>query len=135
MTNPYLPPPRKLERSSTDRMVGGVCAGVAQYLNLDPALVRVLTVVLTLLTGGVPLVVYLIALFVMPEAPRPGGPPPRHPAVPPRASAPGPWSRTPEDQVVWGTEGAPWEQPQPASPPPAPRPRPDDPDPGRPGPA
>lgn len=123
MTNPYAPPPpRKLERSATDRVVSGVCGGVAQYLNLDPTLVRILTVVLTVFTGA-PIIVYLIALLVMPEAPRAGGPPQRPYAVRPPSSAPGPWprARSTEDQVIWGNEGAPWEQPQPATPPPPPR--------------
>lgn len=130
MTNPYAPPPpRKLERSATDRVVSGVCGGVAQYLNMDPTLVRVLTVALTVFTSGAALLVYLIALFVMPEGRRPGPPPHRPYQVPPPSAAPGPWPRAQEDQVIWGNEGAPWEQPQPATPPPPPRR--DEPEPGR----
>ena len=117
MSNPY-PPPRRLERSSTNRVLGGVCAGIGEYFRIDPTLIRVLTVILTMISGA-PVVPYLIAYLLMPEARRPGGPPPRPYAVPPPSSAPGPWPRTQEDQVVWGTEGAPWEQPQPATPPPS----------------
>ena len=67
MSSPYPPqPPRRLERSKSNRILGGVCAGVANYLNMDPTLVRVLTVVISLFTG-VPVILYIIALFVVPE--------------------------------------------------------------------
>jgi phage shock protein PspC (stress-responsive transcriptional regulator) len=73
MTSPYppyqgppYPGPRKLERSRSNRVLGGVCGGVAQYANMDPTLVRVLTVVIAFFTG-VPIILYLIALFVIPE--------------------------------------------------------------------
>lgn len=82
-------------------MLGGVCGGAAQYLNMDPTLVRVLTVLISLFTG-VPIVLYLVALFVVPEEGK--SPPP--PAVPPYA----------HPDPMWGPTGAPWEQPQPAPP-------------------
>lgn len=66
MAIPPQPPYRNLERSRSDRIVGGVCGGVAAYLNMDATLVRGLFVVLSLFTG-VPVVLYLIALFAMPE--------------------------------------------------------------------
>ena len=58
--------------------MGGVCAGVANYLNMDPTLVRVLTVVISLFTG-VPVILYIVALFVMPEE----GSQPKPPNYPP----------------------------------------------------
>ena len=58
--------PRQLRRSRTDRYLGGVCGGVASYLNMDATLVRILTVVATVFTV-VPVVLYLVALFLMPE--------------------------------------------------------------------
>lgn len=124
MSSPYPPqtPPRRLERSRNNKIVGGVCAGVARYLNMDVTLVRVLTVVLTFFTG-VPVVAYIVALFVMPEekqAPY-AGPPTVH--VPNGATDP-----------VWGAAGAPWDQnrdqarsdatPPPPPPPPSPAPSP-----------
>ena len=79
MSSPYPPqPPRKLERSKSNRVLGGVCAGVANYLNMDPTLVRVLTVVISLFTG-VPVILYIIALFVIPEE----GSQPATPTYPP----------------------------------------------------
>ena len=127
----YPSPPRRLERSSTDRVLTGVCGGVAHYLNLDPTLVRVLTAVLTVVTGGTPILLYLVAFFLMPEERRVGPPAatPGRPGFPtPPAPAPGPWPHPPAgNDPIWGREGAPWEQPTataPASPTPPPAPRP-----------
>lgn len=66
MSVPPPPPYRKLERSRSNRVVGGVCGGLAAYARIDPTLVRVLTVVLSL-SFGFPIIVYLLALFLMPE--------------------------------------------------------------------
>jgi phage shock protein PspC (stress-responsive transcriptional regulator)/predicted membrane protein len=57
---------RRLVREPEDRMVGGVCSGVADALGLDVTLVRVATVVLTLITPWT-IVAYLVALFLVPE--------------------------------------------------------------------
>lgn len=57
---------KELVRSTDDRVIAGVCAGLANYLNLDVGLVRILTVVVSLFTG-VPVIAYLIAMFVLPE--------------------------------------------------------------------
>ena len=55
----------QLTRSSTDRMIGGVCGGLAEYFNIDSAIVR-LVFVLAVLSGISPLV-YLVLWVVMPE--------------------------------------------------------------------
>lgn len=57
---------KKLMRSTTDRVVAGVCAGLAQYFNLDVTIVRVLFVLLTFM-GGPGLLAYIILWVVMPE--------------------------------------------------------------------
>ncbi|MCS7221082.1 MAG: PspC domain-containing protein [Anaerolineae bacterium] len=55
-------------RRSRDRMVAGVCGGLAEYLGIDPTLVRVLWVFGTLLSLGViGLLAYLALMLVMPE--------------------------------------------------------------------
>lgn len=59
---------KELVRSSDNKVIAGVCAGVAQYLNVDPNIVRVATVVLSVFTG-VPIVAYLVAMFVLPQRP------------------------------------------------------------------
>jgi phage shock protein C len=51
-------------------MVGGVAAGVAEWINADPALVRIAWALLVPLTTGVALLAYIVAWIVVPEAPR-----------------------------------------------------------------
>jgi phage shock protein C len=58
---------RRLYRSRTDAIIGGVAAGLAGYLNSDPALVRIVWAILVVVTGGAALVVYIIAWIVVPE--------------------------------------------------------------------
>ncbi len=55
----------RLMRPQSDRMIGGVCGGLARYLKLDPVLVRLAFVLLTLFKG-IGLVIYLILLILMP---------------------------------------------------------------------
>jgi phage shock protein C len=59
---------KRLYRSTTDKMIGGVCAGLANYFGLDPTVVRLIFVFLFLL-GGHGLLVYLILLLVIPPQP------------------------------------------------------------------
>jgi len=59
---------KNLCRSKNDRMITGVCGGVAEYFNLDPALVRIGTVILCFVTSFVAALVYCAAAFIMPEA-------------------------------------------------------------------
>ncbi|MET0191471.1 MAG: PspC domain-containing protein [Pseudonocardia sediminis] len=66
------PPPREhrrftLRRSRTDVWLGGVCGGLAEELDIDPALVRVSTVAVTLFTGGGLALVYLAAWILAPR--------------------------------------------------------------------
>lgn len=56
----------KLYRSETNRMVAGVCGGLAQYLNIDVTLVRLFYVLLTL-AGGSGVLLYIIMAIVMPS--------------------------------------------------------------------
>ena len=64
-------PARRLLRSRTDRVIGGVCGGIARHYNLDPTLVRVGAVAGVVLWGA-SAVLYLVALFLMPEEPQDG---------------------------------------------------------------
>ncbi len=59
---------RRLYRSRTDTILGGVAAGLASYLNTDPALVRI-AAILVPLTGGAALIAYIVAWIVVPEEP------------------------------------------------------------------
>ena len=51
MSNPYPPQPPKAGAKPSNRILGGVCGGLAEYLNMDPTLVRILTVLISLFTG------------------------------------------------------------------------------------
>lgn len=57
---------RTLQRSRDDRIIAGVCGGLAKYLGIDASVVRIVAVVLACFTG-VGIVVYLVAAVVMPE--------------------------------------------------------------------
>ncbi|MFH1331134.1 MAG: PspC domain-containing protein [Actinomycetota bacterium] len=61
-------PPRRLYRSRSDRMLGGVAGGVASYLQVDPALTRLAFAALAL-AAGAGLLLYVIAWIVIPEEP------------------------------------------------------------------
>ena len=64
------PTPRKLIRSRAERKIAGVCAGLAQYFNLDASLVRILWFFIALATGVAPgVVTYLLAWIIVPEEP------------------------------------------------------------------
>ncbi|MFQ5602896.1 MAG: PspC domain-containing protein [bacterium] len=59
---------KKLTRSVCDKMIGGVCGGVAAYFNFDPSLVRIGWVLLTIASGGfLGIVAYIVMLIVVPE--------------------------------------------------------------------
>ncbi len=65
----------RLFRSATDRVFTGLCGGIAEYFDIDPALVRILAVVLDIFTGIFPLlIVYVIAAMIVPEEPPVGAP-------------------------------------------------------------
>lgn len=57
---------KKIYRQGEGRMVAGVCGGIADYLNVDVAVVRLAMLVLALL-GGIGLVVYGVAWILVPE--------------------------------------------------------------------
>jgi phage shock protein PspC (stress-responsive transcriptional regulator) len=59
---------RKLYRNSNDRMVSGVASGLAAYFDIDPAIVRILFVILAFASLGWGILIYLILLIAMPEA-------------------------------------------------------------------
>ncbi|MDQ7093466.1 PspC domain-containing protein [Desulfosporosinus sp. PR] len=60
---------KRLYRSSHDKQLGGVCGGIAEYLDLDPSLVR-LGALLLLLVGGTGFLAYLAAWFIIPSEKR-----------------------------------------------------------------
>ncbi|MEZ5095843.1 MAG: PspC domain-containing protein [Nocardioides sp.] len=59
---------KRLVRRRDDRMIAGVCSGVADYLDLDVTLVRLLTVLATVLGFGSLIVAYIVMWILVPEA-------------------------------------------------------------------
>ncbi len=60
----------RLYRSQADRMLTGVAGGMAEYLRIDPVIVRLLWVLATVLTSGLGLLVYLALAVITPSLPR-----------------------------------------------------------------
>lgn len=59
---------KKLFLSTTDRKLSGVCGGIGEFFNIDPTVVRLGWVVVTLLTGIMPgIIAYIITAIVIPE--------------------------------------------------------------------
>ena len=55
-------------RSETDKVIFGVCGGIAEYFEVDPTLIRVVYAALTLFTAGFPgVLLYIIMMLLMPQ--------------------------------------------------------------------
>ena len=69
----YAAPKPALKRSRIDRRVAGVCGGLAEYFEIDPTVVRITWVILSIVAGAVVfgIVAYLVAWFIIPPAPLP----------------------------------------------------------------
>ena len=60
---------KKLYRNTENKMLAGVCSGIADYFDIDPTLVRLGWVLFSLL-GGTGLLAYIIAAIIIPDAPK-----------------------------------------------------------------
>jgi phage shock protein PspC (stress-responsive transcriptional regulator) len=58
---------RKLKRSQTNRKLTGVCGGIAEYLNIDATIIRIIFIIATIVGFGSPVLIYLILMFIMPD--------------------------------------------------------------------
>ena len=58
---------KRLYRSEMNKMVGGVCGGLAEYFGIDATIVRLATAFLMLASFGTVLLAYLIALIIIPK--------------------------------------------------------------------
>ena len=68
------PSSRRLTRSSKHKMIAGICGGIAEYFDLDPTVVRVAYVLISIVSVAFPgILAYIILMFVMPRAAQ--GPP------------------------------------------------------------
>jgi phage shock protein C len=82
---------KRLYKSRTERMIDGVCGGVAEYFRLDPTLVRIAWVLLTLL-GGSGIILYIVGMIVIPA----------NPAVAPAAANPQTVRESHTNSKFWG---------------------------------
>jgi phage shock protein C len=64
-----MPKTKRLYRSGKERILGGVCGGLGEYLDMDPTIVRLIWILLTLLSVGLGIVFYIIAWFIIPRNP------------------------------------------------------------------
>ena len=61
---------KRLYRSSDNRVFAGICGGLGEYFDVDPTVVRVVYVLLSLITAVMGVLLYIILLFVIPNRPR-----------------------------------------------------------------
>lgn len=87
---------KRLYRSTKEKMIGGVCGGMAEYFEIDPVLIRILFVVATFV-GGSGILAYIICWIIIPERPFVSE------AVPP--PAPGSQPISPQPQPVPASNG------------------------------
>ena len=60
---------KRLYKSSTNRVLCGVCGGIGEYLNLDPTIIRLLCLLLVCGVGS-GLLIYIVAAVIIPEEPK-----------------------------------------------------------------
>jgi phage shock protein C len=66
---------KKLYRSNTDKMLTGVCGGIAEYLVMDSTVLRLIWALIVCFTGFIPgVLVYIVAAIIMPLKPEPTAP-------------------------------------------------------------
>jgi phage shock protein PspC (stress-responsive transcriptional regulator) len=66
--NREIPKAKKFYRSRNNRVIAGICNSLAEYFNIDPIIVRLITLILVLSVGA-GLIAYIIAWIVVPEEP------------------------------------------------------------------
>lgn len=65
-------PQRRLTRSNKHKMIAGVCGGLAEYFGLDPTVVRVAYVLISIVSAAFPgILAYIILMFVLPPPDEP----------------------------------------------------------------
>jgi phage shock protein PspC (stress-responsive transcriptional regulator) len=124
MTAP-VPPRAGVRRSRSGAVLGGVCAGVARSAGLDPLLLRIAVVAVTVLTGGAGLLAYLAAWVLIPREDAPTGAPQLSAGATPPIDVRTAWSAVGKDLKSLAGDlrrpaSAPAGQASAAAPPPAP---------------
>jgi phage shock protein PspC (stress-responsive transcriptional regulator) len=60
---------KRLYRCDKDKVISGICAGIGEYFEVDPVIIRLLWVIGTILSMGAGLLAYLIAYLIIPQEP------------------------------------------------------------------
>jgi len=60
---------KRLYRSRTDQILGGICGGLGEHIDVDPSIIRLVWVIVTLLSLGTGIIVYLAAWIIIPQSP------------------------------------------------------------------
>ena len=64
--------PKRLYKSRTEKQLAGVCGGLAEYIGIDPTLMRLIYIIGTIMTGFIPgIFVYFVLAIIAPEEPEP----------------------------------------------------------------
>ncbi|MFA5295668.1 MAG: PspC domain-containing protein [Methanoregulaceae archaeon] len=63
---------KRLYRSRSDRLLGGICGGLGTHFDTDPNLIRIIWIVLSLLSIGIGVIAYIAAWIIIPEEPEAG---------------------------------------------------------------
>jgi phage shock protein PspC (stress-responsive transcriptional regulator) len=58
---------KRLYRSKKDRILGGVCAGLGEHLDVDPTVIRLIWAVVSVLSVGTGIIIYILAWIIIPE--------------------------------------------------------------------
>lgn len=58
---------KKLKRSSSDKIIAGVCGGLGEYFNIDPVIIRIAWIILAFMPGGPGILAYLVCALIIPE--------------------------------------------------------------------
>ncbi|WP_255695677.1 PspC domain-containing protein [Rhodohalobacter sp. 614A] len=59
--------PAKLRKSRMNKMIAGVCGGIAEYLNWDPTIIRIIFLILVFSSFGTMVLIYFILALIMPD--------------------------------------------------------------------
>lgn len=59
---------KKIYRSSTDKVISGVCGGLGEYFNIDPSIIRLFWLLLSISTCGIGILAYIICSIVIPKS-------------------------------------------------------------------
>lgn len=57
---------KRLYRSTTNKMIAGVCGGIAEYFDADPTIIRLLAVLLLIVSGPIAVIAYIAAAVIVP---------------------------------------------------------------------